>query len=456
MSSAEQLYARLRAGHGWREHPPLTDADAAELRRRLAVAVGGSVDAVRLPVAGESRRGGIETMLQADARRLTGLGAEQGTADHVDLENMIVRVLDVADLNALSWLCDDGSSLIVVNDALITLLYDVARILAARSRLGDAVTDCDLTHDAAARHLRDAFEWLVQIGSPGIQGFAIRDDTAHLAGALAAHAERFLVAHEVAHVLLGHHGCGRTRGLLVELGITDEDEQFNLQEEELEADGTGLALMLVDAQRSRQPTSLPLIGAFLFIAVFHELQVREWIPSMSGSAYPSMEERMDVLRFTLQELAGDDNAAAMEAAAAGPLQLFRDLLDHRDHAPDRLGEAIWDELGRHSTSPFPDYIGFRQAMGELSAGNPIFEFMTELARAFIVLENRIAEMATRPPDGDGMTSFSMLKLIISSVGQFDRILRAGFCSRYLELGGTKRDIGALFQVTDDQLRSAWD
>jgi hypothetical protein len=208
-------------------------ADPADAEQILA----GSVTRVWVSLATE--------MLDAARRYEANSPMVRSVPDHV-----LVTALDTELVNAASYACGDGSALIVLNDALVKLAYEVCRVLATLVVAPGETPADDVTEDAQ-RGLVSVLDWIRVSGHVHAVDLPLDGPRLRIAVELCLAMEEFVIAHEVSHLVLGHHaGCMGSRQILIEVPSTEPIPDPDYQRQELEADCFAM-LMVLDLRSKR-------------------------------------------------------------------------------------------------------------------------------------------------------------------------------------------------------------
>jgi hypothetical protein len=413
LSSAQTLLERLRAetapwgGHSIadpRESGDLTDRERAIVRELVV----DPADA-EIPLGNVSDLWtGLATEMLDAARR------HQANSELIRAvpEEVIVTALDTYLVNAASYSCEDGSALIVLNDALVDLVYEVPRILA-RLVTVPGETGPDGATDDARRALIAVLDWIRLSGH--VHGVDLPLDRPRLRVAfeLCVAIEEFIIAHEVAHLVLGHHGgCMGSRQLLIEVpgpAISDPD----YQREEIEADG--LAILMVLDLRSRRSDHndqmLALDGARLFFALQAEIERlvlgQRFVSALRvdiAQTHPPAEVRASVMQHALRR--GVKNADEAWERSASFTTAFGLLLEGADESMNREQEAeAWVEnlLSSCAQRRIPDYATFKLTLATEAPRLQEPLLLATLAAAMVESERSLQAFEARAAAGDAAT-----------------------------------------------------
>jgi hypothetical protein len=324
-------------------------------------------------------------------------------------DEVIVTALDTHLVNAASYSCEDGSALIVLNDALVNLVYEVSRTLT-RLVAVPGETSPDEATDDARRALVAVLDWIRVSGH--VHGVDLPLDGLRLriAFELCLAIEEFIIAHEVAHLVLGHHGgCMGSRHLLIELPADQAQPNPDYQREEIEADI--LAIQMVLGERSKRSELndqvLALDGARLFFALQAEIErlvLRQRFASVLRvdveQTHPPAEVRASALYHAVR--GGVKNAEEAWERSSSFTTAFGLLLDGAETPANREEQAVaWVEnlLSSCATQPVPDYMTFKAT---LAAEAPRMQeplLLAAVAAAMVKSERSLQALEARAQAG---------------------------------------------------------
>jgi hypothetical protein len=432
---AERLLEQLAAPRAWRE-----TADPSLTVENLVALTGLSLPS---GIEGQTLEG-----LHADTMALwtrwateyLGFAHELRPDLRVRTTRVVVSTLDTHYVNASSWALPDGTALIVLNRSLITLVYEISRAIAGR-----AVTNTDeeppVSLETAGHAVVAVMDWVRTCSTADAVTLDLPAQSVPIAYMICQAAERFILAHEVAHLVLGHHdGCmGTGRQILMaacdgppEWASAEEATVARLHGEEHEADVLALALVL-GAGHGSQANLDPVIlfGAVqLFFRIQEEIEsftvsnAAGVVPSSAGT-HPAADLRSAVLRLVVDDWTGGESGAWDRGQ--GPLTLFDAMLASApplDERERRAAEAVDAALASCAQSPIPDYASFRPLVARAWADTNEPLVLAALARRLAGALQRNA--ASDAEIVDRVRAFNELKLVISVVRDLDPVRQYSF------------------------------
>lgn len=182
---------------------------------------------------------------------------------------------------------DDGRYRIEYDQGLVQFVYGISRSLTAlfvwRGSKEDSDAADHVTLDEVAAWIAFELGWMSSIaGRPVSRPFKVTRNQLEQATDLAMGAERFVIAHELAHIRLGHvDGTSATVDLA--------------REHEFEADGAGLAwLVNLAVAKPELGTDSLYAGIELFLESLDLLETFGW--SIPSATHPPAVERLDRIR----------------------------------------------------------------------------------------------------------------------------------------------------------------
>lgn len=326
---------------------------------------------------------------------------------------------------------------IVLHSGLFAFLYRIARPLASavfRIR-EDAGGGIDEIH--FARVIAEVFWWLDCTGESVGPEYPITAENMRLANILAMRAERFLLAHEIGHVLVAMTPPNPLLGL----ALDDATEEHM-------ADMLALDISLaacLSAGEEADPTWLMLTyaGAELALQIWGTLE--RIGHHLSKGVHPPSAERIAWMRNRLRRQCDSDESFEATVMAAKVIErLFNEAGDIICRAKDH--SAIYDAeasalirdftalLERCSCDPVPDYSTFYiEAPALLGRGYPEDIFN----RVIAVVANRfkavIAQELGAGGNGNDPIKFKQYKLLRGLTDHLPEPVRALY-SFALELG----------------------
>jgi hypothetical protein len=372
LSGAETLLERLRAETpSWggysiadpREPDDLTDRER-DIIRHLAGDQAGP----------EIVLGNVSDLWTGLATEMLDVARQHQAASLIQVvpDEVIVTALDTHLVNAASYNCEDGSALIVLNDALVNLVYEVSRILALLVEVPGETTP-DARTDDARLALIAMLDWIRVSGH--VRGVDLPVDRLRLRVAfeLCLAIEEFIIAHEVAHLVLGHHaGCMGSRQMLIEVPGHESIPDSDFRGEEIEADSFGI-LMVLSLRSKRNELSdqaLALDGARLFFALQAEIErlvlgqrFASALRVEAAKTHPPAETRASLMQHSVRNLVA--NADEAWERSAGFTTAFGLLLDGAGDPSGREDEAeAWVEnlLSSCARGQVPDYAKFQSTL----------------------------------------------------------------------------------------------
>ncbi len=325
-------------------------------------------------------------------------------------DKVIVTALDTHLVNAASYSCEDGSALIVLNDALVSLVYEVSRTLATIVSVSGK-TRPDGTNDDARSALVALLDWIRLSGHVHGVDLPLDGPRLRVAFELCLAIEEFITAHEVAHLVLGHHdGCMGSRQLLIEVPGHQALPDPDYQREEIEADSLGI-LMVLDLRSKRtqhNDQALALDGARLFFALQAEIE-RLVLGQRFTSAlrvgiaqtHPPAEVRASLMQHAVRS--GVKNADEAWERSASFTTTFGFLLEGADDPMGREEEAqAWVEnlLSSCAKRRIPDYATFRLTMSTEAPRLQEPLLLAAVAAAMVKSERSLQAFGARAAAGD--------------------------------------------------------
>ncbi|MDY0977785.1 hypothetical protein SOM61_22740 [Massilia sp. CFBP9012] len=271
---------------------------------------------------------------------------------------------------------DNQQYVVVLHSGLFEFLYRIARPLAsAVFRSSDDQQDQQgIDFPELARVVAEAFWWLKQTGSSFGPEYPIAVEQKILASLVATNAERFLLAHEIGHVIFA---LGKDQS-----GVAD---QFTDADEEHFADHLALQFTLSagmeDAKRNdAMSLMLTYAGAELALQIWG---VMEQIGLLFvDGVHPPTSERIAMLRRSLRDQCESEQifdsivmpAVVIERAFNEVAQI---IVSPGTHAPiyEAQAASLLNDLERLletcADNPIPDYYSFYTEMPALlSHGYP--------------------------------------------------------------------------------------
>ena len=390
-------------------------------------------------------------------------GAQDGSAlvvGQVPAE-VVVGLLDSELINAASYVLSDDSGLVVVNAAMVVLMYQVSRILASRTRFSDgSLEPTDIETSQAA--LCTLLDWMRLCAHPHAVPMQLASPHIEVAGAICYAMEQFLLSHEIAHMSLGHHdACVGSRSILAEIRGVDSPTLVsdsgapaqNLQVEEFLADMFGLMLTLsvrnsYGGQGAYADTAMAVAGARLFFAIQELLE-----DQLQGQALPAAL-RIDPNRSHLGAKAREKALKILISNQPnaeevwGYTAIYSNLLARLvcDIEPGRLRDdraASWleDALKQCTAGSIPDYARFLELCFDeaLVAQEPCI--LASMAQVLRSSEQVFARHGTQQLQIDeeqkslAVEAHQRLKLILNYSGHISQSKRLALNEMYNRAGG---------------------
>jgi hypothetical protein len=491
-SSAETLLARLRSETApWAGYSPsdprdpddLSDEEQSLFRTVLTAVLGSEVAEDDLPPLGSLSNVWTATaddMLTAWRPYQTEFQLSGSIPDHI-----VVAGLDTHLVNAASYSLDDGSALIVLNDALVSLYYEVSRILAklvvfdgepGRDGVpGNAglIASGNATDDAGPA-LTSLLDWVRLSGHVHPIDIPLDGSRVRVAAALVHSIEEFVIAHEVAHLVLGHHGgCMGSRQLLIEVPASERGLDHDYRAEELDADSFAI-LMVLGLRAGRQERndqappansdpSLAIDAARLFFGLQSELErlvLSQHFPSAlqveHERTHPPADERASALLNAVRSAV--ENADEAWERSSSFTSAFGMLLEGSGDIVDREDEAQkWMERALSSCTrggPIPDYTRFAQMMSTRAPRLQQPVMLAAIAAAMADNERTLAALNAWTPAGSvdaapHLRNLQRFKLLLSVPQYLGIKALHALRSMYVHAGGSK-----LLDIIDHAIASA--
>ncbi|MDX3849307.1 hypothetical protein [Streptomyces sp. AK02-01A] len=209
-----------------------------------------------------------------------------------------------------------GGTLILVNAGFSLLVLEMSKAFAASLGFFSRDEDGGITVEAATPAVRERRRIAERGMARSVLAYLFQGDAAHggrqpldadsaaMARLLTEATERFVVAHEFAHLLEGHLATPAQRGAGEWLHRT--------REQEFQADETGMLLLLralEDGPEEQLASYLAVAGPLFFFAIDHLItRVRNEIDDipqgMRLSDHPGSDERGAALRALLTDIHG--------------------------------------------------------------------------------------------------------------------------------------------------------
>jgi hypothetical protein len=334
---------------------------------------------------------------------------------------LVVGEIGAVSPNAHVTRLEEDQFVVVLHSGLFSFLYRIARPLASAvfRPMKDVGSGIDVPK--LARIIAEIFWWLQRTGDSFGPEYEIALEQKHLANLLAMSAERFLLAHELGHVLFAI-------GAMSEVGLA---EQLDDSMEEHFADVIGLDLNLRACLVKRGDSDpmwlmLAYAGAELALQIWSVME-RIGLDFVDG-VHPPAPQRIAMLRDSLRAWCKTDNTFETIATAAKVFEhVFNDVSqiiaqpgDHgatfETEADSLIGE-FEHLLDRCSKEHVPDYATFYSEAPELlSRGYP----ESVINRVFFSVVDRFKEATSQGPEDwtdkvQGIKRFSQFKLLFGLI-----------------------------------------
>lgn len=288
---------------------------------------------------------------------------------------LVVGEIGAEEPNAHVTRLDDDQFVVILHSGLFEFLYRIARPLASAvfRSTADDVTGIDTPE--LARIIAEVFWWLQNTGGSFGPEYEVTVGQKHLANILAMRAERFLLAHELGHVLFA-------MGMMSELELT---ERLDDSMEEHFADVTALHLSLNacigESEGADQMwLTLTYAGTELALQIWGVME-RIGLNFVDG-VHPPTTQRIAALRSSLRERCETDEAFEAIVMTAKVIERAFDEVSQIILQPGNYAttfkveaESLVGEfrhlLDRCSKERIPDYSTFyTEALALLSRGYP--------------------------------------------------------------------------------------
>lgn len=476
-TQAEVLYEQLVSSHHWwrvREKPEDGSPIFDDLLNRPVKSMVGDVDLEAVGLSSTE----IESLYNQDSGNADIRLAELWTAfsnqilgnlrdnqhrsgELIVPDTIIVRSLDTPIVNASSFWCEDGSALIILNQSLIVLLWEASRLIAARCRVMES--DKDRTTLVPFGEVVEAteaiFDWFRLSSQSHPVSLPLTSQQLLLAARWCRAMEEFVIAHEIAHVTLGHHGgCMAARHIFVEIREHQTAEVVDLDPDQLKAqeyaaDVAGFMLVM----RTREGDGFFSDHGSLIEGVrllFRILEITE--AADAGSMFPTAHRpsyrethpqaslRSYLMAETLSKLLGGSGAWAQCGTAS---QTLDTLVEHMKGQEERDATALeWADATLREFSapmkymgesvPVPDYTNFLESLGGDASAATTPTRLAALARCVAELE----PFFTSPSPEVSIAALAKTKLVVSAVQHLPSGIRAAFLDMYERAGGTFQDL----------------
>jgi hypothetical protein len=330
--------------------------------------------------------------------------------------HLVVGEIGADQPNAHVKKLEDGQFAVVLHSGLFAFLYRIARPLASAVFRPAPGAGSGIAFPELARIIAEIIWWIQCTGDSFGPEYEVTFEQKHLASFIATGAERFLLAHELGHVLF-------SAGAMPE---GDLSTRLDDSMEEHVADVTALDLSLqacIARHGESDPTWLMLAyaGAELALQIWGVME-RIGYDFVDG-VHPPASQRIAVLRRVLRERCETDKVFETIAMAAKVIErafneVSQIIVQPGDHGEtftteaDSLVEEFERLLEKCSKERIPDYLTFYgEAPALLSRGYP--EWV--LHKVFFTIAARFKEvMSQEPEDRDkaqAIKRFTQFKLL---------------------------------------------
>lgn len=197
----------------------------------------------------------------------------------------------------------DGSGLVLVSDAIMSLIHMycryAARVLSSLvsgssysqiPKMWKMVKSGDGDHHILAGLLRYHHVHQRAFGLAAKMTLLLDEDAWNIADLLSMHAWRFVIAHEIAHHALGHSAKPRAFSTSERLPVCSNEQQL-----ELDADLLGLRATTLCAEQYDGAHTHTLTGIGALIAMLAVQSVEQALLVRTGCTHPPSEVRMRIL-----------------------------------------------------------------------------------------------------------------------------------------------------------------
>jgi hypothetical protein len=242
-------------------------------------------------------------------------------------ERVVITTIPQATVQALTtWM--DPIHAIAVNQGLMLFMYRVARALSPHVITRTGGDPPAPPESEAVSHIASLIDWISSSArAPLMQDWPTGQREIRTAENLTTAGERFVVSHEIAHIMRRH--------LIVDVGQGDTS-QLSLQEldtrpyeQEVEADTIG-AVLAIESMPGQNID--PRAGAVGIVMFLHSLRLAEEVGAIVADGnHPSARDRLATLQAGLPDRYGSDFV---------PLTSWADQLSD---LMDRLGEEALRE-----------------------------------------------------------------------------------------------------------------
>jgi Zn-dependent protease with chaperone function len=271
----------------------LPNATAKELRDKLEYDVASHIARTR-PELGWAQRAHSQFLSHASDM------AKDLFTQNLDIA---VGVLETASFNASAIPVPERerSWVIALNQEVSTVVYEVARTIAGtfNVRIGKAVGNEALSPKRAGRILHERLNHYMHMGIPYGNEYKVSREQIVLASNVTTMAERFVYAHELSHIILGHHVGAPLRALPDDW--SEAVETVHEMDQEQEADLLAWELLTRVFVGSMGEFQMAYAGSFMFLRVADLLERAAEVVAVS--THPPASQRLVYLTEGAQRTA---------------------------------------------------------------------------------------------------------------------------------------------------------
>ena len=262
-----------------------------------------------------------------------------------------------------------NSWVVALNDGVSALVYEVARTTAAtlKIRVGQETDSEALSDLEAGRILYERFNCYVHLGVPYGSEYKVSPKQVFVASRVTTMAERFVYAHELAHIILHHHDHAALRALPGDW--SGAQQTIQRPDQEIEADILAWQLLARVFAESGADLQTAYAGSSLFLKAADILEGAEDLTAVG--THPPARERLEFLHEAVHRTATELGVAFEQITAIGK-GMSNGLERAIEAAPPLPGACPFEELlDRASSSIIPDYMSFQdEVLAMLSHSAP--------------------------------------------------------------------------------------
>jgi hypothetical protein len=217
-------------------------------------------------------------------------------------ERVVITTIPQATVQALTtWM--DPVHAIAVNQGLMLFMYRVARALSPHVITRTGSDPPAPPESEAVSHIASLIDWISSPArAPLMQDWPTGQREIRTAENLTTAGERFVVSHEIGHIMQRH--------LIVDVGQVDTS-QLSLQEldtrpyeQEIEADTIGAMLTIESMPKQKIDPRAGAVGIVMFL---HSLRLAEEVGAIVADGnHPSASDRLATLQGALPDRYGSD------------------------------------------------------------------------------------------------------------------------------------------------------